>query len=412
MEDKRILIIDDDSFMLEVALQLFHSLGLTQVRVLSDARRITLEPGWLDQDIIFCDLNMPDFDGIEVLRHLSDSGFAGGVVLVSAVDERVLASTRQLAMDRNLRVIGSLEKPFSVRNISRLLESISCGSGPGCTDGNESVSAMQRPAVEDLALGLSRNEMVAFYQPKVCMHSGEFLGVEALVRWRHPRLGLIPPGYFIGMAEDHGMIDQVAEQVILQSFRQGGEWIRQGLSLKVAVNLSIKNLNRLDFPDRSVLLARESSLPLESLIYEITESSLMTDRVTVMEILTRLRLKGIALSIDDFGTGYSSMEQLMRIPFLELKIDRSFVGRAGSETAARAILDSSVDLARRLGMTVVAEGVETLEDWNLVKSAGCDIAQGYFVSPPLPGEAILPWARQWEHTRASLGGDPMVRKDS
>lgn len=411
MHDCRILVIDDDEFMLAVAQQLFRSLGFSNINILAQPRRITEDAALLDHDIIFCDLLMPDFDGVEVLRYLSDSAYPGGVVLVSGVDERVLASAHQLARDRKLNVVGTLEKPFSVRNISRLFEASPdlIKSGKNLGTGNSGPVAGTDPGQErdplgphELAHALDRQELVAFYQPKVSIHTGEFLGVEALARWRHPELGLIPPFAFIGLAEEHGLIDQVAEQIIGQAFMQGGRWIDQGLDLKIAINLSIKNLNRLDFPDRSVVLAREARLPLASLIFEITESSIVTDRVTVMEILTRLRLKGISLSIDDFGTGYSSMEQLMHIPFLELKIDRSFVGRAGQETAARAILDSSVGLARRLGMTVVAEGVETLEDWYLVKNAGCDIAQGYFVSPPLPGDAIMPWSRQWERIRGSL----------
>jgi len=413
MKNCRVLLIDDDEYMLDIAVQLFSILGFNQVETLSKARKLVEDPVLLQKDIIFCDLNMPEFDGIEVLRYLSSKAYRGGIVLVSGVDTRVLASAQDLAKAQDLLVLGVLSKPFSIKNLSRIFETAlhvipslddsSYNLGQPLLDSSDPAHKKYHAfSAEDLAEGLGREEFVVFYQPKVDLHTGAFLSVEALARWKHPQYGLVPPFAFISLAENSGLIDQLSDQILKMALLQGGAWGMEGLALKMAVNLSIKNLKSLDFPERTVILASEAQLPLQNLVYEITESSLIEDRITCMEILTRLRLKGIGLSIDDFGTGYSSLEQLMHIPFLELKIDQSFVGGASENSAARAILDSSVSLARKLNMSVVAEGVETKADWDLVKKAGCDIAQGYFISPPLPAEAIIPWSKKWAQTRREL----------
>ena len=176
----------------------------------------------------------------------------------------------------------------------------------------------------------------------------------------------------------------------------GGKWRADGLDLKIGVNFSVDNLNQLDLPEWIVSVASEEGMDPSKVILEVTESRLMEDVTKPLEILTRLRLKRIGISIDDFGTGFSSMEQLKRIPFEELKIDRAFVFGAAGDPSARAILESSVDLGKRMGMSLVAEGAETQEDWDLVAELGCDMVQGYFVAKPMPGDELPSWIAEWE----------------
>src|SRR6185437_7186522 len=165
-------------------------------------------------------------------------------------------------------------------------------------------------------------------------------------------------------------------------------WVSMGRSIDIAINISMSNLGSLDFPDRLAQMAGDVGLSLNNLILEITEAQVMTDPRSQLDILARLKLKGIRLSIDDFGTGYSSLAQLRDLPFDELKIDRGFVHQATRTPALRAILDASLSLARELGLRTVAEGVEDREDWDLLRTAGCDMVQGYFIARPMPGSEV------------------------
>ena len=197
------------------------------------------------------------------------------------------------------------------------------------------------------------------------------------------------------MAEEHDLINALTESVFEQAVRQGGEWRRMGLDIKIAVNISMQNVDQIDFPEYVVTHAEMAGLKAENVILEVTETQLMQEHVKSLEILTRLRLKGVGLSIDDFGTGYSSLEQLKNIPFIELKIDRAFVHGATRGSAARIILESTVELARNLDMTIVAKGAENQEDWDLVSSLGVDFLQGYFVAKPMLAEAFYDWVTAW-----------------
>ncbi|MBF0248272.1 MAG: EAL domain-containing protein, partial [Alphaproteobacteria bacterium] len=249
--------------------------------------------------------------------------------------------------------------------------------------------------VEELRAGIDGDELEVFYQPKVAVTDKRVVGVESLVRWRHKERGLVPPVAFIPVAEEHGLIDALTDAVYAKAAAQGGKWLAQGREIKVAVNISVDSLTRLDLPEFIVATGRENGLDPAHIVLEITGSRLMEDIKSPLEILTRLRLKGVSLSIDDFGTGHSSMEQLKRIPFTELKIDRAFVYGACRDTSARAILTSSVTLAKALGMTTVAEGVEDQDDWDLVAELGVDVVQGYFIAKPMPADEFDAWLAAW-----------------
>jgi len=222
------------------------------------------------------------------------------------------------------------------------------------------------------------------------------------VRWHHPRDGLIYPDRFIGMAEEHGLIDQLTRAVIKNAASQARLWMEEGLSLTVAVNVSMDNLAALDFPDYIEREMRTAKLPPTGLMLELTESRLMKDRVAPLDILTRLRLKHIGLSIDDFGTGHSSLAQLRDIPFDELKVDRGFVHGAWRNPLLRAIFEASLSMARQLRMKTVAEGVEDQADWEFLRDSGCDLAQGYFIARPMAADALIEWIGEWERRRPDL----------
>ena len=219
------------------------------------------------------------------------------------------------------------------------------------------------------------------------------VGVEALVRWQHPEQGIIYPEHFLPLVEQSSMMNVLTRWVLEKAVKQGQLCQGAGFSMDVSVNMSALDITGLMLPEQLAELLDDNKLDATHLTLEITESALMGKLVTSLDILTRLRLKGINLSIDDFGTGYSSLSQLHRIPFSELKIDRSFVSKMGEDNEARAIVKTCIMLGHELNMRVVAEGVETEQQLELLKQMGCDLAQGYFIAKPMSGSELMNWAK-------------------
>lgn len=387
-----VLVIDDETFMLNLIGRILDKLDIHDPKMATNGTEAleVLDAADTQPDVILLDLSMPGMDGIEFLRHAAERGFSGGIGLISGQDERVLKTVEALARAHDLNILGSLSKPVTLEGLSSLL------ANHGQMSERRGYRPSERITEAELRAGLEGDQLTCFFQPKVSVATKELVGVETLVRWIHPERGIVPPDAFISLAEEHNLIDALTEIVFVKAMRQGGAWRADGWELKVAVNISMDNLNRLDFPEFIVDSAASEGMDPGLVILEVTESRLLADIIGPLEILTRLRLKNIGLSIDDFGTGYSSMEQLKRIPFNELKIDRAFVNGAARDQAARAILESSVDLAKKLGMMIVAEGVEDQDDWDLVESLGVDLVQGWFVGKAMPGDEIPAWNEQWK----------------
>ncbi|HEX4018038.1 MAG TPA: EAL domain-containing protein [Frankiaceae bacterium] len=234
-------------------------------------------------------------------------------------------------------------------------------------------------------------QFVLHYQPKLDMKTGKLSGFEALVRWQHPERGLLVPDEFIPDAERTGMIRTLTDLVLSEAVRQVNVWKQAGVKLPVAVNLSTRCLLDPQFPDDVGALLDAHGVAGSELVLEITESAIMADPERAHEILSRLVALGVGISIDDFGTGYSSMAHLKRLPIDQIKIDKSFVIDLVDNPNDAAIVRSMVDLARGLGLGVVAEGVETAETWNHLQDLGCTSAQGFYLSRPLPADDVLPW---------------------
>jgi diguanylate cyclase (GGDEF)-like protein len=237
---------------------------------------------------------------------------------------------------------------------------------------------------------LAGGEFVLHYQPKVDLQSRRITGVEALVRWRHPELGLLAPDAFIPLIEQTSLVGPLTMNVIEQALDQAVAWRRRGIVLEISINLSARNLLDPELPDRVAGLLAERGVPAEQLVVEVTESSAMADLDRGVRVLEALRGMGIGVSIDDFGTGNASIEYLAELPASELKIDRAFVTEILQSDRDRAIVRSTIDLARNLGMTVVAEGIETEETMEYLAAAGCAMGQGYHFSRPLPAEELSP----------------------
>jgi len=244
-----------------------------------------------------------------------------------------------------------------------------------------------RAAIEEGALTLH-------YQPQADLASGRVCGVEALVRWPHPERGLIPPDAFIPLAEQTGLIGPLTDWVLAEAVRQGRAWQRAGLLLDVSANLSMWNLHDPALPARVAGLLREHDLPPAWLRLELTESALMADPERVLDVLTRLAGLGVRLAVDDFGSGYSSLAYLKTLPVDALKIDKGFVRAMATDERDAAIVASTVGLGHALGLRVVAEGIEDRAAWDALAAIGCNVAQGYYLSRPLPAEALARWLRE------------------
>lgn len=400
----RVLAIDDEPFQLQLLRRQFGLIGVVEVTLIDDARAALaqLASAAVAFDLICCDLQMPSMDGVEFVRLLAATGFKGGLLLISGEDQRILQTARWLASAQSLNVVGALHKPVASDQLREALQSL---VQPETLKSGSDASRGARRTANELQDAIQLGHLVNFYQPKVDLQSGHLAGVETLVRWQHPRDGLIYPDQFIQVAEQSGLIGLVTRSVLgglRGALWQCKEWLGEGLSVPVAVNVSMDDLVDHAFATHVSTLLDQFGVPPTHLVLEVTESRLMSDPLATLEILTRMRLKRVTLSIDDFGTGHSSLKQLRDVPFDELKIDRSFVHGAHADSSVSAITQACLDMARELRMKSVAEGVEDEADWHYLRGRGCTLAQGYFIGRPMPAADLPQWLRDWEQRRPAL----------
>lgn len=390
----KILIVDDDTFVLKILTKMLNNQGYMSVDVSDNGLDALEKVDDIDTcpDLIMLDLNMPNMDGIEFVRHLGERKYQGSLVLVSGEDERMLKTAEKLVYAHQIPMLGYLHKPVGPDKLAQIIKKWK----PVDTK-RQARSHKKTYSAQALQSAISNHELVNYYQPKVSVTTGEVIGVETLVRWQHPKDGLVLPDRFIGIAEQEGLINDLTCLVLEEALAQARIWHEHGDLLRVAINVSMDNLASLDFQDLVVDLVIENGLSPQNIVLEVTESQLMGGDTRVpLEILSRLRLKRFHLSIDDFGTGHSSMAQLRDIPFDELKIDRGFVHHAWDDETLQAMYDASLSMAKQLGMEVVAEGVEDADDWAFLRRTGCDYAQGNFVSIPLPAADFAQWMKEWK----------------
>jgi EAL domain-containing protein (putative c-di-GMP-specific phosphodiesterase class I) len=243
-------------------------------------------------------------------------------------------------------------------------------------------------------------ELFLHFQPLVRLRDRSLAGVEALVRWRHPQRGLVPPMEFVPFAEKTRLIKPLTRFVLVSALRQSVAWQRGGHAIPVSVNISMRDLVDPEFPETIATLLRAAQAPPSLLVLEITESLIMTEPERAIDTLTQLRMLGVRLAVDDFGTGYSSLAYLHRLPIHEIKIDKSFVAAMTGEGSQANIVQASVGLGHSLQLESVAEGVEDAPTWELLGTLGCDLAQGYFISRPMLADEVLPWLARWEKASA------------
>lgn len=381
------LIVDDDVSAQELVSHRLKQLNVGDI-VIADNGKIALEKLQANTrpiDIIVCDLDMPEMDGVQFLRHLSEQGYPGGIILLSGVDRNILRSAHRLAREHALNILGSISKQVELKEIKSFIKQIDFTKKQPAKKIHFPVSK------NELSNALEKQQIEYVFQPKIKISSGKIAGVEVLARWNHPDYGDISPDQFIQLAEQSELIDKLTKLVCVKGIEQARQWLDKGIDIKISVNASAASLEKLDFADFVVQLIRQEKVPFDNVIIEVTETQLMQDISAHLETLTRLGMSGVRLSIDDFGKGYSTLEQLERIPFTELKIDRDFVTGVRDDSSSIAILESTFDLARKLQIETVAEGVETRDDWALVEAMGCDYVQGYYIAKAMTGDEFEEW---------------------
>jgi len=393
-----ILLLDDDPFVLEFLANMLRGMGYSELTLATHASEALLKVQFNPSSVqvIVCDLSMPEMDGIAFLQALNEIPFRGSVILLSMARAREMHSVQRLLSGSAYAILGTLTKPAARDELRGLLEKWSPLPKILLAIPLACHSALELRAAN------RGQQWLLHYQPQVDVRTGALAGIEALIRWNHPRHGLVHPGSFIAAAEKCGAIHALTEWVVRNALLQQKAWRDAGLSVGMSINISADVLHTAaSFARLNALAGQDSVLP-KNVTFELTERRLMAHSSVALANLVRLRLQHFSLSIDDFGIGHSSLGQLRDVPFDELKIDRGFVTSARENRIVRPILEGSLEIARRMGMTSVAEGVETEDDWRLVRELGCDRAQGYFIGRPLPPEGFWDWLVGWEARRTRL----------
>lgn len=400
MPECRVVMLDDNAGAAEALGFMFEQLG-AKPRAISDSDEffeiVRLRP----PDIICLDLVMPQIDGVEVIRRLSEQGCSAGIIITSGVESRVLDAARRAAIEHGLRVIGALPKPYSLSALKELLEKSDASSAAMSEDASSDQGGVHSEF--ELRNALEEREFRLAYQPKFTCSTRRVIGFEALARWHRGEGAVITPDAFLPGLEHFGLMTSFTRQVMEIALswlaKLNREMSSPGQAYTIAINLSASALRSHEFVEEICVLCDRLDLESRLVTLELTETAAMEDPRHALALLTRLRMRGFHVAIDDFGTGYSSMAQLSRLPFDEIKIDKSFVLPALESRESRTIIKSTVDLGRSLGLRVVAEGVEEPETLEYLTSIGCDEAQGFLVAPPMPGEQVLEWLSA--HTASS-----------
>jgi len=352
---------------------------------------LALIKSFKDVNMIFLDLNMPGTDGVQLLKQISACRFKGYIVIVSGVSAKIIQSVEDLATKYNLNFIGSIHKPIDIKDFDHVFSQLDNHKLP------EFEQEKQQLKIYEIIRALENDDIEVFYQPQVKLKNRKLVGVEALCRLRHPSLGLISPDKFIDKSEETDLIFHLTLNIINQAFSDWLTWFNQGIDLTLSINISPYVLRFSEFTDLFLSKVAELNIPKNKICLEVTESIIEENHEVELEALSRLAIKGILLSLDDFGTGSASIEKLHRLPFDELKLDKSFFQCSKTNRAQFDLIKSCVAMSNALDLHTVAEGIETAEHWKIAEQTGCDIVQGYYICKPIEASDISQWCYQWKH---------------
>ncbi len=344
----------------------------------SFARELVVDP----PQMVMLDLQLGATDGIEQLHKLAELQFSGVLVLMSGFDSKVLGAARSVAQGLGLKVEDILQKPLRLEDIETTLKRLP--------------RAEQQLSLAAIDRAIAQDELVLEFQPVVSLNPKSLLTLEALLRWDHPLVGRIAPGVFLPLAEsDIGTIDALTDWVMRAAVDAYQVFAQLGISVPISVNISTLNLHDLTLPDRFESYMRAGNMPARHLQLQIAESVAIADPARCVDVLTRLRLKGIGLAINDFGTGFASLRLLQQMPISAVKVHRSFTESIVKSRESASIVKHIIDLAHSLGMSCAAEGVDTQPAATMLEELGVEGVQGDLIAPPMAVEAIPAWHSFW-----------------
>ncbi len=393
----RVLVIDEQNITRRMAVKMVRDGGAGDVL---EAENPALAMSLLESqerpvDLVITDVKAAEvasaLDGVEFVRRIAERKLVGHIIIASALDEAIIRSVEAMARGFGIEFAGHVKRPISPKSLRPLIVRLVA---------RRAAAPLLRPRSivvtgEDLRHAIADKQFVPHFQPRIRRSDGVVTAAEALIRWRHPDRGLVPPGAFIPLADRNGLIDGITDVVLEKSIAWSRIWREAGIDIAVSVNLTENALNQPGLPERIAELAKQHAVPHDRIVLEVTESAAITESAASLEALARLRIKGFGLSIDDFGTGMGTPEQLARTPFTEVKIDQALVTGVFDQPQFFSMLEYSLKLAKQLGLKTVAEGVESADDWQLLSDLGCDEMQGYHVARPMPGEEIEGWVQGW-----------------
>jgi EAL domain-containing protein (putative c-di-GMP-specific phosphodiesterase class I)/ActR/RegA family two-component response regulator len=337
-------------------------------------------------DLVFIDLEMPIMDGVELSRKIAKEKLAKSVIILSSKDPSLISSIGTMAESDGLNVLGTFKKPMQIKDLENSLNRLTSHG-----KANESHKIYNRLVIDDLVQGIKEQQITLFYQPKLTCKGLLLKGVEALARWNHPKLGFVSPVEFITAAEEFGIISELTHYLFDIALKQKVQWRDHGVNFHLAFNLSPLSLADNDLADKISHQVERHQIEPKEIVLEVTENAICGEISTAIETLAKLRLKGFKLAIDDYGTGFANAQQLSRVPATELKLDRILVDNVATRPQQLAILKSTVNLAKDLGLNTVAEGVENFDDFKLLFKLNVDLVQGYYFAKPMDAQTLVHW---------------------
>jgi EAL domain-containing protein (putative c-di-GMP-specific phosphodiesterase class I) len=359
------------------------------------ANSVDLHAGMDLADLVLVDLNLPDMDCADLLQALAKQHSCFSLAFCSDAPPRFQDAARTLAASVGLPVLALLPKPLQLNDLWQVVDRIR-PEGPSMAAGSK--PAADDPLVlhaEEVRRGLLHGQFELHYQPKIALADHTLRGAEALLRWRHPRHGVLSPAHFLPQAEAAGLTGLLNATVLRLALDDWRRWQRAGLTLPLSINLSPRSLTDPDLADWLIGAVAAAGVPPASIIFEITEQSEIANLSAALRVLLKLRQHGFGLSLDDYGAGHASMLQLSRIPFTELKLDRGLIDGAWRRPHLLPLLRNTIAAAHEMGVATVAEGIESAPDWRLLRELGCELAQGYLIAKPMPAAAL----QHWQHAR-------------
>jgi EAL domain-containing protein (putative c-di-GMP-specific phosphodiesterase class I)/ActR/RegA family two-component response regulator len=392
VSDLNFLVVEDDEFQRHWLKVMLKNLGASRIVQARDGKEALAILRNTDTpiDIGFIDLNLPGMDGMELIRHLAKEKHVPSIVLASALPRSLIFSVETMSKAYGVNMLGSIEKPVTPDTLLRLIQLYKPASA-----GPDNTAFPPHFTYEEIRQGLEKDQFEPFFQPKVELATGQVKGVEAFARWRHLKYGILPPSSFLPVLEDAERVELLDWAILRKAVDAYRQWETEGMQLAVSINVSAASYANSEFIEKLIRHVHDNEISTQNILLEVTESAVVKKQPALLENLARLRMHGFGVAIDEYGTVHSSIQDLLRIPFSELKIDRSMIVNPSYSPTQEIALGLTVDLCKKLNCNATASGIEARQEWELLLKLGCNAAQGYYIAHPMEKEALSDWMKEW-----------------